>query len=231
MHTPIILKYCLHDDFPAQEMVRLSAGRFLRRNEVGEAVGEVEVSDFTMGRYTVTYEQYIYFAKATGRRVPGSCGWGKGKRPVIKVSWFDATAYAQWLSAVTAEEFRLPTEAEWEYACRAGTKTDYYFGETITEQQVNFNRRINKTQPVGSYPANPFGLYDMHGNVWEWCSDWYGNYPAGNVKDPKGPNNGKYHVLRGGSWFVKARFIFSYSRACDEPTARDHSRGFRLAGG
>ena len=231
MNSPKILKYRVHDDFPAQEMVRLAAGRFLRLDDGGKIVGEVEVSDFTLGRYTVTYEQYKYFAKATGRRVPGSCGWGKGCRPIIKVSWFDSIAYAQWLSDLTGETFRLPTEAEWEYACRAGTTTDYYLGETISEEQVNFNRIINKTQPVGSYPAHPFGLYEMHGNVWECWSDWYGNYPVGNVKDPKGPEQGKYRVLRGGSWFVKAGYMRSYSRACDEPSARDHSRGFRLAGG
>ena len=95
---------------------------------------------------------------------------------------------------------------------------------------MNFDRTNDKTMPVGSYQPNPFGLYDMHGNVWEWCSDWYGKYPTGKVKDPKGPDNGKYRVLRGGSWFVNAGLTRSTSRACDEPGERDHSRGFRLAG-
>ena len=184
-----------------------------------------------MGRYAVTFEQYDRFAKATGRKLPGACGWGRRSRPIMKVSWFDATTYAQWLNDITGEDFRLPTEAEWEYACRAGTKTDYSFGEKITKEQANFDRSNNRTMPVGSYQPNPFGLYEMHGNVWEWCADWYDRYPTGKVKDPMGPDNGKYRVLRGGSWFVNAGLTRSTSRACDEPGERDHSRGFRLAGG
>ena len=230
LKSPVILKYSMPDGSLAVEMVRLPGGTFIRVDDAREFVGEVEVSEFTMGRYAVTFEQYDRFAKATDRKLPGACGWGRGRRPVIKVSWFDATAYAQWLSDMVGENFRLPTEAEWEYACRAGTKTDYSFGKNISKDQMNFNRIIGKTMPVGSYQPNPFGLYDMHGNVWEWCSDWYGKYPTGKVKDPKGPDNGKYRVLRGGSWFVNARFTQSASRACDEPGERDHSRGFRLAG-
>lgn len=213
------------------EMVRLSGGTFTRVGDEAESVSEVEVFEFTMGRYAVTFEQYDRFAKATGKKLPGACGWGRRNRPIMKVSWFDATAYAQWLSEITGEDFRLPTEAEWEYACRAGTKTDYCFGEKITKEQANFNRTNNKTMPVGSYQPNSFGFYEMHGNVWEWCSDWYDRYPTGKVKDPKGPDNGKYRVLRGGSWFVNAGLTRSTSRACDEPGERDHSRGFRLAGG
>ena len=203
----------------------------MRVNDAGELVSEVTVSDFTMGRYAVTFEQYDRFAEATGRKLPGACGWGRGSRPIMKVSWYDATAYAQWLSDMTGKNIRLPTEAEWEYACRAGTKTDYSFGEGITRHQVNFNRIMGKTMPVGSYRPNPFGLYEMHGNVWEWCSDWYSKYPTGKVKDPKGPDNGRSRVLRGGSWFVNAWLTRAASRACDEPRERDHSRGFRLAGG
>ena len=213
------------------EMVKLCGGTFIRVNDAEEPVSEVEVSDFTMGRYAVTFEQYICFAKATGKKIPGACGWGKDNRPVIKVSWNDATHYTQWLSDILGETFRLPTEAEWEYACRSGTGTDYCFGENISPEQANFDRTIGKTMPVGSYQSNSFGLNEMHGNIWEWCSDWYGKYPEAKVRDPQGPNQGKYRVLRGGSWFVNARLTRSSSRACDEPGERDHSRGFRLAGG
>jgi formylglycine-generating enzyme required for sulfatase activity len=230
LKAPVILKNSMPDGSLAVEMVRLSGGTFSRVDDVTEIVGEVEVSEFTMGRYAVTFEQYDRFAKATGRKLPGACGWGRRSRPIMKVSWFDATTYAEWLNDITGEDFRLPTEAEWEYACRAGTKTDYSFGEKITEEQANFDRSNNRTMPVGSYQPNPFGLYEMHGNVWEWCADWYDRYPTGKVKDPMGPDNGKYRVLRGGSWFVNAGLTRSTSRTCDEPGERDHSRGFRLAG-
>ena len=226
--SPVVLKYS--DGSHAVEMVRLSGGSFIRVDDAKELVSEVEVSEFTIGRYAVTFEQYDRFAQATGRKLPGARGWGRRSRPVMKVSWFDAIAYTKWLSDIVKKDFRLPTEAEWEYACRAGTKTDYSFGENITEEQVNFNKTINKTMPVGSYQPNPFGLYEMHGNVWEWCGDWYDEYPTGKVKDPKGPDSGKYRVLRGGSWFVNAGLTRSTSRACDDPGERDHSRGFRLAG-
>lgn len=230
MKYPLTLKYSMPDGSVATEMAKVSGGVFIRVDENGESVSEVEVSNFTMGRYVVTFEQYDCFARATQRKLPGACGWGRGSRPIMKISWHDATAYTQWLSELTGEAFRLPTEAEWEYACRAGTKTDYYFGENITEAQVNFNRIKNKTMPVGSYQPNSFGLYEMHGNVWEWCSDWYGKYPSGKVRDPQGPNTGEMRVLRGGSWFVNAWYSRSFSRACDGPGERDHSRGFRLAG-
>ena len=230
LKAPVILKNSMPDGSLAVEMVRLSGGTFSRVDDVTEIVGEVEVSEFTMGRYAVTFEQYDRFAKATGRKLPGACGWGRRSRPIMKVSWFDATTYAQWLNDITGEDFRLPTEAEWEYACRAGTKTDYSFGEKITKEQANFDRSNNRTMPVGSYQPNPFGLYEMHGNVWEWCADWYDRYPTGKVKDPMGPDNGKYRVLRGGSWFVNAGLTRSTSRTCDEPGERDHSRVFRLAG-
>ena len=231
MKYPAILKYSMPDGSLATEMVRVFEGTFMRVDDNGEPVSEVELSDFTLGRYVVTFEQYDRFAKATDKKLPGACGWGRGSRPIMKVSWHDAEAYAHWLSDMTGEKFRLPTEAEWEYACRAGTKTDYSLGENITEEQVNFNRIKNKTMPVGSYQPNSFGLYEMHGNVWEWCSDWYGKYPPGKQRDPKGPDSGEMRVLRGGSWFVNAWFTRSVSRACDIPEERDHSRGFRLAGG
>ncbi len=223
-----ILKYS--DGLHAVEMVRLSGGRFIRVNDAKEPVSEVGVSEFSMGRYAVTFDQYDRFAQATGRKLPGAHGWGRRSRPIMKVGWFDAIAYAQWLSDTVKKDFRLPTEAEWEYACRAGTKTDYSFGENITKEQANFDRENNKTMPVGSYQPNLFGLYEMHGNVWEWCSDWYDQYPTGKVKDPKGPDHGKYRVVRGGSWFVHAGLNRSTSRACGDPDEFDHSRGFRLAG-
>jgi formylglycine-generating enzyme len=105
------------------------------------------------------------------------------------------------LNAKTDGGYRLPTEAEWEYACRAGTSTAYSFGDKITPKDANYDdSEIGKPVVVGSYKPNAFGLYDMHGNVWEWCENWYGDYPAGAVTDPKGPAKGEYRVLRGGSF-------------------------------
>ena len=124
------------------------------------------------------------------------------------------------------KSYRLPTEAEWEYACRAGTTTPFHFGETISTDQANYNGNFTygngkkgvyrkKTTPVGSFPANAWGLYDMHGNVWQWCQDWYGDYPQKDVVDPQGPEKGEYRVLRGGSWSNDPRYCRSAYRLWD----------------
>ena len=124
--------------------------------------------------------------------------------------------------------YRLPTEAEWEYACKAGTTTAYSVGESLTEFEANIEGESIKA--VGSYRPNAFGLYDMHGNVFEWCEDWYADYPAGAVTDPKGPATGEYRMLRGGSFFISlvssARSSF---RNYNTPIVRVHDCGFRLA--
>ena len=123
----------------------------------------------------------------------------------------------------------MPTEAEWEYACRAGTTTSYSFGNSLTEADANFSGSSTKaTKAVGSYKPNAFGLYDMHGNVWEWC-DWYGDYPAAAVTDPKGPATGEKRVLRGGSFNEVGSYARSSSRGLNLPTARSYTSGLRLA--
>jgi formylglycine-generating enzyme required for sulfatase activity/tRNA A-37 threonylcarbamoyl transferase component Bud32 len=134
--------------------------------------------------------------------------------PVVCISWNDAVAFCEWLMRRDGQgrRYRLPTEAEWEYACRAGTTTPFHFGEIISTDQANYDGHYTygkgtegvhrqQTAPVGSFPPNPWGLYDMHGNVEEWCQDWYGPYPAENMKDPQGVEQGDYRVLRGGSWY------------------------------
>jgi formylglycine-generating enzyme required for sulfatase activity len=129
--------------------------------------------------------------------------------PVEQVSWNDCQEYIKKLNesgkAPAGFKFALPTEAQWEYACRAGTTTAYHFGDTLTREQANFGG--GQTSEVGKYPANAWGLKDMHGNVWEWCNDWYGDYPAGAVTDPTGTTQGSYRVIRGGCWGSLARFI------------------------
>jgi formylglycine-generating enzyme required for sulfatase activity len=163
------------------------------------------------------------------------------RRPVEQVSWNDAQDFIARLNgAVPGLKARLPTEAEWEYACRAGTTTPFSFGEDITPEQVNYNgdypyRGGNKglsrgeTVEVASLPANPWGLYEMHGNVLEWCQDGYGNYPEGPVTDPTGPATGGRRVLRGGSWIIYGRNARSAYRIRIEPGNRLDFYGFRLA--
>ncbi|MCL2179559.1 MAG: SUMF1/EgtB/PvdO family nonheme iron enzyme [Treponema sp.] len=167
--------------------------------------------------------------------------------PVVLVTWNEAVQYCNWLSAQegltpaynisgtnvtwnrSANGYRLPTEAEWEYACRAGTTTAYNTGASITTNQANYDRTSYSTTPVGNYAANRYGLHDMHGNVWEWCWDWYGDYPAGAQNDPTGASSGWGRVLRGGSWNLSAAYIRSASRNLStSPTDRGIDSGFRV---
>ena len=126
---------------------------------------------YAMGKYPVTFEQYDNFCELTGREKPDDASFGRGNRPVINVNWHDAVAYCEWLSAQTGRSFDLPTEDQWEYACRAGTTTAYNWGDEWDRAKANGDNAVGKTTPVGSYPPNAFGLYDMHGNVWEWMKD------------------------------------------------------------
>ncbi len=164
------------------------------------------------------------------------------ERPVENVSWEDCQLF---LERVTSEEdlgLRLPTEAEWEYACRAGTTTPFWFGETVSTDQVNFDGNYpyaggpkshyrEETVPVGSLPVNSWGLYEMHGNVREWCADWFGPYEDERVIDPPGPEKGDYRVLRGGSWLNGARNCRSASRRMTLPGFQYGFIGLRLARG
>jgi formylglycine-generating enzyme required for sulfatase activity/ubiquitin len=158
--------------------------------------------------------------------------------PVEKVSWDDAIAFIQKLNQRELDAGRLPegigyslpTEAQWEYACRAGTTTAYSFGATITPEQANFkDSGLNKTTDVGSYPANAWGFHDLHGNVWEWTADWFGNYPAGTVSDPAGAETGSLRVRRGGSWYDLGRHMRSAYRNRRSPDFRFINLGFRLS--
>lgn len=232
------------------EMVMLPAGRFLMGSPENEAERfdwegpqhEVMISRlFALGRYAVTFEEYDYFCEAAGREQSNDRGWGRGRRPVINVSHDDASAYCAWLSEATGTRYRLPTEAMWEYACRAGTATTFSFGETITPEQVTHDGNYpygdspkglyrQKTVEVGSLPTNPWGLHEMHGNVWEWVSDWNGDYSSDAVTDPEGPATGTSRVVRGGSWFVLARSARSAIRLAAGPGYRYDNLGFRCAG-
>ena len=161
--------------------------------------------------------------------------------PVELVSWDAVQAFINLLNQSQPGLLaRLPSEAEWEYACRAGTSTPFSLGDNITTEQVNYNSNApyanaakgeyrGKTVAVKSLPANPWGLYEMHGNVWEWCADWYGAYEQTGVIDPTGSNKGSDRVLRGGSWHSSARNVRSALRSRHFPGGRIGYDGFRLA--
>ncbi|MEA1873152.1 MAG: SUMF1/EgtB/PvdO family nonheme iron enzyme [Bacteroidota bacterium] len=169
-------------------------------------------------------------------------GFGQNdNNPVTCVSWNDVQKFVKWLNRKEgADKYRLPTEAEWEYAARAGTTTLFYTGNCLSTEQANYNGNYpgkgcssgtyrEKTIRVGTFSPNPWGLYDMHGNVWEWCQDWwYGDYLAGSVTDPEGPSSGSYRVLRGGSWSNRAWHCRSALRLGITPGDRSNNYGFRL---
>ena len=157
--------------------------------------------------------------------------------PVEMVSHEDAEEFCRKLSALEGEKkagrvYRLPTEAEWEYACRGGAASysRYHFGDSISAEQANFGRKVGKTTEVGSYPPNAWGLYDMHGNVWEYCSDRYDDayYGKGDIKDPQGPQLGVYCVLRGGWWDDEPVSCRAASRSRVDPGRRHDFGGFRV---
>lgn len=208
-----------------------------------EHLHTVIVQDFWMGKTEVTFAQYDVFVQQTGRKKPDDGGWGRGNRPVINVNWHDAVAYADWLSKQTRKHYRLPTEAEWEYAARAGTQTAYPWGHQASHEHANYGRdkccaglatgrdQWVNTAPVGQFPANDFGLHDMHGNVLEWtCSAYDGDY-NGDERQCIDQAPARSRVLRGGGWIDDGRILRSAGRDADEPGDRGFSIGFRLAGG
>jgi formylglycine-generating enzyme required for sulfatase activity len=212
---------------------------------------------FWMGKYLVTQRDYLSVAGSNPsffNGIKNGVDYGIDlTRPVESVSWFDATNYC---TQLTQQEraagriptncvYRLPTEAEWEFACRAGTRTAFYLGRGLNSGQANFDGRyeydssvgsitnasgihLDRTTPVGSYAANGWGLYDMAGNVWEWCQDWYGPYPAGSVTDPQGAVTGSYRLIRGGYWFIDAVYCRSAYRSYYYPGFSYDYFGFRV---
>ena len=195
----------------------------------------VSVKKFSIAKYEVSFAEYDRFAAATGRPRPSDNGWGRGKRPVVNVSWSDATAYTRWLSRETGHTYRLPTEAEWEYAARAGTKTKYWWGAKVDKKRANcFNcgsqwDRIS-TAPVGRFEASPLGLHDMSANVMEWVSDCYHKSFDGAPVDGSSWGNGTCdsHVARGGSYRSTAENIRLTKRTkYSKDTALDQL-GFRV---
>jgi len=205
---------------------------------------KVRIALFAIGKTEVTFAQYDAFAQATKRAKPSDNGWGRGDRPAINVSWEDAMAYAAWLSQETGEKYRLPSEAEWEYAARAGTETPFWTGKCIHTDQANYDGNFHyngcgaktgvyrqKTVPVGSLPANPWGLHEVHGNVWEWVQDNYHDSYAGVPTDGSvwEAGGGSARVVRGGSWYNYPRDARAADRNWFLPVFRNYLLGFRLA--
>ena len=165
-----------------------------------------------------------------GRYRPKDRGWGRGERPVINVRWKDAKSYVAWLSREAGHEYRLLSEAEWEYAARAGTTTKYHWGNSFDDKRVN--NKTSKTVPVGRYGANEVGLHDVHGNVWEWVEDcWHENYAAAPTDGRAWTSGGDCgrRVLRGGSWFDDPRDLRAANRVRLGDGGRDYGIGFRVA--
>ncbi|MBD2142589.1 formylglycine-generating enzyme family protein [Anabaena sp. FACHB-1250] len=227
------------------DMVQIPGGSFMMGSPTSEKgwsesespQHQVNVPGFSMGKFVVTQEQYQQIMGNNPSRFSGA------KRPVEQVSWNDAVEFCQKLSQQTGREYRLPSEAEWEYACRGGTTTPFHFGETITTDLANYNgtytyasepkgKYLERTTDVGSFPPNAFGLYDMHGNVWEWCQDdWHNNY----IDAPKDGSvwtsrSGNSKVLRGGSSFNVPLYCRSASRTFSYLVEVDiyNSIGFRV---
>jgi formylglycine-generating enzyme required for sulfatase activity len=238
------------------KFVLIGPGRFMMGSAPGELgreayegpVHEVEIGRrFYLGTFPVTQEQYH---KVMGRnpshfRSVGGCD--TRVFPVENVSWEDAVAFCRKLSEMPIEKqrgrvYRLPTEAEWEYACRAGGNgLPFHCGRSLVSAQANFDGRhpyggsgrgdfLQRTCAVGSYPANLWGMYDMHGNVWEWCSDWFDGhfYRSSPKRDPQGPARGEGKVLRGGSWQNHGRLCRSACRDWVSPIYRSVNAGFRV---
>jgi len=227
------------------EMVEVAAGLFQMgdlqggRDKAALPVRTVRIQKpFAIGQYEVTFEEYDRFAQATGRQLPNDGGGGRGRQPVINFSWEDAVEYGKWLSTQAGKRYRLPTEAEWEYAARGGTETAFWWGNEMKSGMANCvgcgSQWDNKvTAPVGSFPPNPFGLYDTAGNVWEWVEDCdHDNYSGaptdGSAWKKEGGGNCYLRVFRGGAWNYAAKGLRSSFRGRGDPGNKSASIGFRL---
>jgi formylglycine-generating enzyme required for sulfatase activity len=228
-------------------MILIQAGEFMMGSLPGEGTSDehprhrVSVSAFFMDAHEVTNKQFKEFLDSTGydgRKDAdsdylkdwknGTYPIGEDNHPIIWVSWKNAQAYARWADK------RLPTEAEWEFACRAGTDTTYFTGNSISYDDANYEGvggkdKWNGTAPVGDFSPNPWGLYDMHGNVWEWCNDWYDEnyYATSPESNPQGPNSGRTRVFRGGAWTSSEVDIRSSNRGEFIPDGTANYAGFR----
>ena len=230
------------------EMVVVPAGSYTMGSPPGEAGRDGDegpahrvaiARPFAVGVYEVTFEEWdaCVSGGGCGGYRPYDGGWGRGRRPVVAVGWDDAKEYVEWLSGKTGEEYRLPSESEWEYAARGGTATRYWWGDGIGRNRANCDGcgsrwDRERTAPVGSFPANGFGLHDVHGNVWEWVEDCWNESHEGAPADGSARESGncRIRVLRGGSRFSDPRDLRSANRFRMAARARlNLVVGFRVA--
>ena len=213
-------------------------------NPIGPVHPVTIAAAFAVSRYEVTFAEWDACVAEGGCNVyqPDDMGWGRGNRPVINVSWKDARAFVAWLHSKTGHPYRLLSESEWEYVARAGTQTAFHTGDRITADQANFNGTYTyngsfqsvfrmQTIEVGSFPANNFGLFDVHGNVSEWVEDCFDRSDAGASSDgtARPADDCIGHVLRGGSWTSDPWFVRSANRVRNHIEGRNHNIGFRVA--
>lgn len=233
------------------ETIPVAGGTFTMGE--GRQQHKVTLSDFEIGKYPVTVGEYLQFCDETESHYPEWLELGSEynietgtinyysragisrkntNRPITGISWFDAVAYCEWLSAKTGPNYRLPTEAEWEYAARGGNQSKgFKFAGSDNLDEVGWYEKNSndQTHPVGLKKPNELGLYDMSGNVWEWCRDWYDEYPTEPQTNPQGPEFGSYRVLRGGSWHNYAILERVAARNLSTPSYRSNFIGFRLS--
>ena len=238
-----LLRHSLRALGEGPQMVRLPGGSYLRGDYQGDGdddeqpLSAIRLKPFAIGRFEVSFDEYDLFCRQTPAcRLPDDQGWGRGQRPVINVSWLEAQAYADWLAARTGQPYRLPSDAEWEYAHRAGSTTRYTWGDEVGQAQANCEGcgsiwDGDKTAPRGRFEANAFGLHDTAGNVFEWVADCFtdrfADAPADGSAADK-PGCGK-RVIRGGAWSFPPHEIRSANRWRDFPSRRSDDTGFRLA--
>jgi len=239
-----------HDELsmgkPGPALVTVPAGRYLMGDHTGRGnhnerpLTAIEISrPFAIGRYEVSSADWQHYAEATATAMPDNEGWGlSAQRPVIHVSWHQAQAYSQWLSRVTGQHYRLPTEAEWEYAARAGSTTYYWWGAQLDSPETRprahcrgcaTSRLIqNKTERTGQFPANAFGLYDTAGNVWEWTASRFASPFDGSEQTSANLLDNSPRAVRGGAWNSGPSYLRTSQRDMKQPQRKDYALGFRV---
>jgi formylglycine-generating enzyme required for sulfatase activity len=221
------------------EFVSIPGGSFImgdNQDKMSSPEHEVTIKPFQLSRYEVTFKQYEAFVTVTNRSVPNDEAWGRDNRPVINVTWYDAVAFTEWLSKKTGKNFRLPSEAEWEYAARGGVTTKHPWGDEIGRNNANCDGCGSQwdnqsTAPVGSFAPNGYGLYDMIGNVYEWCLDTHRNDYHGAPKDGSAwisPQNRRLSIYRGASWRQPVWEMAITQRCTNQSDSGDHQTGFRV---